>query len=1168
MKIRKIKRIISYMAAMIFSVVFGLFLDANVGWFILLTLILAPVISVFLAWISSRMLTVSSEMEDMLLSKGDTCSMTVTICNKAIFPTPPLDIKVLSGDGVRSKDKSIIVSVMPKMEQCFDIIFKAKICGRSVVGIDAVYVTDYLGLFYFPIKKADYDYLKRKVAVIPDIAEISARDDSIVKVMQTSLNMDDGEDTVESASYTFGGFPGYDNRDYEPGDPLKRINWKQSAKRNRLLVRLDDEMASQAVNVVLDSVFVKNKLDMFLLDTIEQYRYLENDEIIPKIAEDAVENALGIMQILVKHNYKVNFYAMMDNKFSEYEIADESDLEAVRLELANYSFSYSENINRLPIEDTSFKEKVSIFSTPNRYEDAYAVLERETDMMHTTIYSVLDEAKIQNNDNSTIFISKLHEKQVNESVKPSIKQRITALIKSMAVPYLLAVLLSTVVFGVFDIPVISLWTVVQMFTCGAIMLFCEYVKRHRVIGTLLMIVFIMGILNVSARLAYQESGMISYMYWFLSGGESVETTSSYLMTLLLIFTVFFSMVIYYFSNVLYRTSFLLLVSLIPFVINVKVMQDINMVQVVLITTLNVAAFLVNSRTQRDKGKRIVGYLNGLASLGLYAVIFIMIGLAVPEAETKYYYLFENFFLGGNVTVRLPQEYSEMSDYSGNADGFNELNNRKLYVIKGAETNSVLYLKRQTFDLYDFENHRWYPVDYYSEPFYSHDEWEHEYADKSMALLIEALNCAEEHSPGVFREFGLQKIQTDDLTKNGKSTKSIRIETTNFPSVAYITPNNSVRIVSKEDVSVSRMGVFQNKEGLLPANHKYSVEYYDENEIINKWVTAGGANFDYAASLEMLKLAKSILDKNNEYKFSQIVELYITEAESAKEYSEICEENNELIPESVKNLALEITKDCTYEWEKAVTLQSYFKANDFVYDLSYKAPDDSVEYFLFEGRTGTCSDFASAYVLMARSVGLTVRYAEGFVPKKEYNGDYVVRTNNGHAYPEVYIPNVGFVVIEATQPARYGEVSRFGNGAMAYILAVVLRVFAVFALICTIILLILFINLIVAPYIKEAYFCGKIKKMTPDQAVVMLYKRIQKRCPVNIIKNARGNTPYEYAKSFELLLDYDISDLTYMVEQAVYAKTSLNDTDRARAAEVYHGAMEAVKEKKKNGRKVN
>lgn len=234
---------------------------------------------------------------------------------------------------------------------------------------------------------------------------------------------------------------------------------------------------------------------------------------------------------------------------------------------------------------------------------------------------------------------------------------------------------------------------------------------------------------------------------------------------------------------------------------------------------------------------------------------------------------------------------------------------------------------------------------------------------------------------------------------------------------------------------------------------------------------------------MLSELVEILSQSTHTKYTEVASAYLQDALDAYNYRQSCHSNNASIPSQVQELAYEITKDCSTDWEKALALQTYFEENGFVYDLSYKAPDDSVEYFLFEGKTGTCSDYASAYVLMARSAGLTCRYAEGFVPNAEYGGEYVVRTDCGHAYPEVYIPNVGYVVMEATKPAIY-RVSesneRGGSGLTGYLMIVGYRTILIFAGVSAFIILILFIQLCLRPIVNECIFRHRIKKLHPGR----------------------------------------------------------------------------------------
>ncbi len=1158
-----VKGIINYIFAMIFAVIFGLFLDANVGWFILLILILAPVLSVFLAWASAGLLSVSCEMEDALLSKGDTCKMQVRVFNHSIFPTPPIALTLTDEAGVSSENPKMLLSVLSKQEQIFDVEFKAKICGRCVVGIETIHVMDYLGLFSFAVRKINYDTLKGKVSVIPDITEISARDDNLVKVMQSSQHIEDGEDTMETTSYTMGGFPGYDNREYVPGDPLKRINWKQSAKRNKLLVRLDDEMAARSVNVVLDSVFLKKQVDARGVAQMLQYSGLTEKEIIPKMAEDAIEGALGLSEVLIRQGYTVNFFACTESRFKKYELLDEIDLEAVRLMLADYCFAEEENVERIPHDENGLGEKAGVYVTPNKYEQVYNILEEQGGLNSTTVYAVLEEARKQNNEESNLFLLQ-NRKEEAEQIKLSEKVKKAAI--RLALPYFLGLVLSIAMFSVFDVPFLSYWTIIQAVVCMGVVVVCEYVNKHRIIGAMVVTLLTLGLLYTAARLAF-NNGLLKYMHWFMSGGESVETTTAYLLSILLTFTCFYAMATYYFTQVLYRTSFLMLVSMIPFIAYVKIMLDIQMVQVAIVTVLNMMAFMVFYRSRRDAGRLRLGWLNEVLSVSLYMVIFVLMGFAVPEAETKYYYIFENLFLGGNVSEAVPEEYSEMSEYSGNADGFNELNDRKLYVITGVEPETELYLNRQSFDLYDFKYDRWYALEQYSVPNCPQNSWYEETSQRSLARLIEAMYAADEYAPGFFEEFGITALPA--ITDN--TQKQILVETTNFPSIGFVTPAKTLSIMPKNKETtpfVTENGIFQSIDGLLDEKLVYNVIYYNEETLQKQFLAAGGSNMDVATSLRMLESMKLLFEEKGLEEYANVVSGYYKETMDARVYQENCAENTAQIPKKVAELAREITKDCTYDWEKAAALQTYFRKNDFVYDLDYRAPDDSVEYFLFKGKTGTCSDYASAYVLMARAVGLSVRYMEGFVPDMEYNGDYVVRTNNGHAYPQVFIPNVGYMTVEATIPASYGNVGgRGGSGIANYFIAVAVRLVLILAAVSAVILTVLFIHLIAAPYIRELYFVRKLKKASPSQASILLYKRIEQKYVKDIIPRAYTMTPYEYAESFEQIFEYDISNLEYQVERAAYGSEELQESDKIKAILIYQEAREAVRKMKK-AKKVN
>ena len=103
---------------------------------------------------------------------------------------------------------------------------------------------------------------------------------------------------------------------------------------------------------------------------------------------------------------------------------------------------------------------------------------------------------------------------------------------------------------------------------------------------------------------------------------------------------------------------------------------------------------------------------------------------------------------------------------------------------------------------------------------------------------------------------------------------------------------------------------------------------------------------------------------------------------------------------------------------ALALQRYFRGG-FTYDLNVSPShdEDALVRFLFRTRRGYCEQFAAAFAVMARSVGLPARVAVGFTPGQQgRDGRYEVRGLNAHAWPEVYIEGSGWVAFEPT-PGR-------------------------------------------------------------------------------------------------------------------------------------------------------
>ncbi len=118
---------------------------------------------------------------------------------------------------------------------------------------------------------------------------------------------------------------------------------------------------------------------------------------------------------------------------------------------------------------------------------------------------------------------------------------------------------------------------------------------------------------------------------------------------------------------------------------------------------------------------------------------------------------------------------------------------------------------------------------------------------------------------------------------------------------------------------------------------------------------------------------------------------------------------------IQGLARRVTAGMTNPYDKAVAVTSYLRAN-LTYSTELPAvPEgrDPVEWVLFDYKKGFCNYYASAEVLMLRSVGVPARLAVGFAQGEYQGGTYTVRRRDAHAWPEVFFPGYGWVEFEPT-----------------------------------------------------------------------------------------------------------------------------------------------------------
>jgi transglutaminase-like putative cysteine protease len=97
--------------------------------------------------------------------------------------------------------------------------------------------------------------------------------------------------------------------------------------------------------------------------------------------------------------------------------------------------------------------------------------------------------------------------------------------------------------------------------------------------------------------------------------------------------------------------------------------------------------------------------------------------------------------------------------------------------------------------------------------------------------------------------------------------------------------------------------------------------------------------------------------------------------------------------------------------------AFLRTGGFSYSLTPPplGPDDPVDDFLFHTRTGFCGHYASAFVDMMRAAGVPARVVTGYLGGKlnPYDGTFIVRQSDAHAWAEVWLHGRGWTRVDPT-----------------------------------------------------------------------------------------------------------------------------------------------------------
>lgn len=351
-----ISKIFMYLLAIFLCVIFALYLSAPIGWTFVYIFVCAPVFSflVTLFLHTKKSIVLTSDVNRTMLYKKETVTLKITAANKSFFPVPAVKLFLAVPDGLEPESgfKSCVMSIPPRSETTVEAVYRAKVWGGCRIGVKSAELHDFMKFFKFRMNlpQSEENGLLHLIKVFPDIPEMAGDAPILRAAAENAKLADDSEETRETDNVNcFAGMPGYTHRDYTEGDPIKRINWKLSSKRDKYMVRLDDEIESIQQNIVLDS---RGGSDVY-----------ENERAV----EGVLAAALGLLKCGFESTVWCRFGSIASatsaartagaaGAWESFSISEPADVSALQLKLVDYSFAdENERCGRLPADELSEK---------------------------------------------------------------------------------------------------------------------------------------------------------------------------------------------------------------------------------------------------------------------------------------------------------------------------------------------------------------------------------------------------------------------------------------------------------------------------------------------------------------------------------------------------------------------------------------------------------------------------------------------------------------------------------------------------------------------------------------------------------------------------------------------------------------------------------------------
>ena len=718
------------------------------------------------------------------------------------------------------------------------------------------------------------------------------------------------------------------------------------------------------------------------------------------------------------------------------------------------------------------------------------------------------------------------------------KQKAIDFISRSALPILLGTVIARMVIKCYYYEQTTLFTLLFAAASVGLFLLFGFIKKRRFLGMLIYAAMFAGVMFAGSRLmsAGWYSTYVIFTDWFYLNRDTAGFNIYYFLMVYLSGGFFLISIIYYFTQVRFRSMGLMLCMLFPFVIYAKRADIMSGYEVTLMFTLFLA-IVVHNRLKENKSVEVrsVNDIAYIVTVALFVSAAGAFAMLIPKPEVRSVLERDSHAFDITPLNNSQNTYSRYSSTSSARYG-GSFTGEILFYCESDDPQQVYYLKRQAYD--SFYDDTWHN-DRNAEKYTTFDYYASVNINRSRYYNdLKALA-----DTGKYTKYGLDPAY---FTLPQMTESSFRVFDDKFKGVYVPTPSGVIAKTFSESLN-DKYYMYGDGEIMVKnvdADYDYTVRYYPETDAYIDF--ASRLNMDGDKYYSMLKAAEENGDLTDNALLSQY--------EMAAEYYTGAVEYSPRIAE----LAQSIIAGKTTDYQKAKALELYYETGGFTYDADFEPEDTSLEAFLFDHKTGSCTSFATTMAIMARIVGLPARYVEGFSAyERAEDGSIAVRDSHAHAYVEVFIAGAGWLVFDPTIPGYMVETTGSGGGfSISSITQYFSRIFVLIGVVIFVMIVMMFDRIL------ELVFRIRQRFVKGDDRIIRLYARVKK-----LLELSGGDDLRSYTAA--MLTDYaarhnkaDIAPIAHLFERTCFGSVPLDDESYSKAYAHYKGIYKYLRRRPK------